>query len=225
MKFGRVWSKVQPIDPECDWQIKTPTAIAVGSDRYDPDLARGYVSYPEPKKPFKFKDLWRDIINNLSSDDSPSNSYEHYREPQSFDVIDIKKAIAADGEIILHSMHDDSTNISQFYVEQGVVEVSDLKTDVGVVLSAGETIRVTPDTVPHDMDVQPASQVTGQWWEEWDDDSGLSIFVPAVLYILGIVFVIRRVWRSKRGFFAKIGIFILGFIIVNVIAAILMMFV
>ena len=239
MKFGKVWSKVKPVEDECDWWVKTPTAIAGGSDRYDPDLARGYVNYDSGEgegEKRTFKDLWYDIINNLSSDNTPSNSIEHYREPQSFrescigevafNVINIKKALAeGGGEIILHSAYDEETQISKFYVEKGEVKISDPKEYVSVIVSEGETMSVSPDTVPHDMDVQPASQVSGQWWEEWNDDSGLSILIPIVLYIGGIVFVIRKVLKSKRGVFSKIGMFIFGFVLMNFIVSILMLFV
>jgi|GEM_PF-1913564 hypothetical protein len=236
MKFGKVWSKVKPANDKCGWSVKTPTAIAGGTDRYDPDLARGYVNYESEDLSSKrtFKNLWNDIINNFTSDDAPSNDYEHYRQPQSynnndmskvaFDVIDIKKALAEDGEIILHSMHDASTNTSRFYVEQGAVEVKDINETAGVVIGPGETIHITPDTVPHDMDVQPVNQVDDVEWENWDDDSGISIFILIILYIAGMVYVIRYVFKSKRGIFAKIGMFVLGFILMNLIVNILMLF-
>jgi len=190
MKFGRVWSKDKPNDP-CAQYIKTPTAIAGGSERGRP-------------------------------------MYDYYDNDEfevAYEILEIPLASAEDGETILHALHDEETQISKFYVEKGEVFVSDVGETVSVPISAGEQITVEPDALPHDMDIEPVAQVSGQWWEDWEDDSGMSIFVPIVLYILGIVFVIRRVWKSKRGIFMKIGMFILGFIIMNVITAILMMFV
>ncbi|MCK5017638.1 MAG: hypothetical protein KAS32_11285 [Candidatus Peribacteraceae bacterium] len=228
MKFGKVWSKVKPIGAGCEWSVKTPTAIAGGTDRWDSDLPRGYVSYPERDNTStldKLKNVWFDIINNLSSDDTPSNSLEHYRQPKSyhkndmsevvFNVIDIKKALAEDGSITLHVMHDDMTNTSSFYVEDGIVKVSDIDETASVTLSAGETMNVSPDTVPHDMDIEPTSQIVGQWWEEWDDESsGISDFIVLSILIIGITvttYIIRK--RKKKGFLKKTGIAILGFII------------
>jgi len=121
-------------------------------------------------------------------------------------------------------MHDASTNTSRFYVEQGAVEVKDINETAGVVIGPGETIHITPDTVPHDMDVQPVNQVDDVEWENWDDDSGISIFILIILYIAGMVYVIRYVFKSKRGIFAKIGMFVLGFILMNLIVNILMLF-
>ncbi len=231
MKFGKVWSKVKPTDDECDWWVKTPTAIAGGSDRGYGDLPRNYVSYPKPEESTwnKLKNVWSDIINNLSSDDTPSNSPENYRQPQSFresgmsevalNVIDIQKALAEDGgEIILHASYDEATQISKFYVEEGSVDISDIGETVSVPLSAGEQITVEPDALPHDMDIEPVAQVAGQWWEEWDEQSGFSVYVPLIVFVAGIVTTIIVICRSKkRGFLRKIGIAVLGFILAFIV--------
>lgn len=191
MYWGKVWSKVKPVSSECEFAIKTPTAIAGGSER-----GRPMYDY-----------------------------YDNYEFEVAYDVFEIPVASAEYGDTILHASHDEDTQISKFYVEKGEVYVTDLNETVSVSLSAGEQITVEPDALPHDMDVEPASQVKDEWWEEWEDDSGLSIFVPVVLYILGMVYVIRKVLRSKRGVVMKIGMFILGFILMNFIIGILMLFV
>jgi len=150
--------------------------------------------------------------------------YENENIKVAYNVLEIPLASAADNQIILHAEHDEETQVSKFYVEKGAVAVSDVDETASVTLSAGETMSVTPDTVPHPMDVKPAAQVAGQWWEDWDETSGIPFFVWVVLYVVGLVFIFRFVRKSKRGFLVKTGMFILGFILANIIISLLMSF-
>jgi len=125
-------------------------------------------------------------------------------------------AQAAGTEPIVHVRHDDVTNISEFYVEQGLVYVHDVNQTTTLPLQAGEHITLEPGRIPKVADVILGEQVVAPWWESSINNKLGYINLLYFIAGLGITITIARKMK-KRGIIIKTIVVIAGIFITIVI--------
>jgi len=118
-----------------------------------------------------------------------------YQPHPIFDFLFTSIAQAAGSEPIVHVRHDDVTNTSEFYVEQGQVYVHDADETTSMPLQAGEHIALGAGDVPQEENILPGQAIENPWWEE---DKGLDTFqkVLGLILVVGIIYLLWK--RSKK---------------------------